>query len=79
MILDYLNLLPTSDNVDVQETLQLIREALDRRRAKKALWRKRRYNNLSLSRKVRQMQVDRVINQMREESQPKKIVLLNLD
>lgn len=79
MILDYLNLLPTSDNVDVQETLQLIREAMDRRRAKKALWRKRRYNNLSLSRKVRQMQVDRVINQMREESQPKKIVLFNLD
>lgn len=79
MILDYLNLLPTPDNVDAQETLQLIREAMDRRRAKKALWRKRRYNNLSLSRKVRQMQVDRVINQMREESQPKKIVLLNLD
>lgn len=57
----------------------LHRDLLKKRIAKRAMRLRRRYNNLSLSCKVQQMQFDRIVKKMREEGQPKKLVLLNLE
>lgn len=79
MIMNYLNLLPSPSFADEPESYQIFKEWMARRKAKKALWLKRRYNNISLSRKVRQKQFDRIVKKLREEDQPKKLVLLNLE
>lgn len=72
----------TARDWTVEESSRLYalhRDLLEKRKAKRAMRIRRRYNNLSLSCKVRQMQFDRIVKKMREEDQPKKLVLLNLE
>jgi len=76
VVTDYVNIWESPAGVRVSEFLK---DMLAKRKARKELWLKRRYNNLSLMRKVRQKQFDRTVKKMREDDQPKKLVLLNLD